>query len=629
MRTRSSAFVSLLTLSVGVLHCANGDQLGGGGPGTGGSVGDAAAGGGAGGSLPTGGASFGGSDPGTGGSAPGTGGMSPGTGGAVTGGAASGGDSGAGGDAGAGGGGAGSGDAGDAGAWDASADDGSVDDGSAEGGWAGGGGLGGSGGSSTGGEGGTVSTGGVTGTGGTVSTGGAAGTGGSGGGATGGAGGTETGGAGGAGGTGAGGTGGSGEGGSSGGDAGSGGQGGGGGSGGDPDAGAPEYVNLAPPMLSPLDPTGGTVLDPPPPAGWTWYPIEGAQCRDGSQAGLYVHFTASDKLYIYFEGGGACTNEGFCNFNPPNVDSAILGTGETVLGSAFGVGAVRQQPGVYEGGVLRGIFDTANAQNQFQDWNGVYIPYCTGDVHFGTKPNGTVPGVAAPQQFVGYLNTRRFIGHLVPTFKDTVHRVIVTGASAGSFAAGLNFSMIQDAFGDIPVDAILDSGLPFTDAHMPPCMQQRWREIWGLNDALPPDCAECFNADGGGLLNLADFLIQKHPNAMLAAVSSVHDEVMRLFFSMGLQDCANIDTADPVAITLGQIFPDVYYPAAAYEAGLLEVKARYLSTGRLGTYVLGGFNAALHQHTFRARFYDPFAGTMTIAQFVQDFLGGTMQHIGP
>jgi hypothetical protein len=392
---------------------------------------------------------------------------------------------------------------------------------------------------------------------------------------------------------------------------------------------APGFVNLAPPMGAPLDPGAGEALSPPPPTGWTWYRLQGAICRDGSPAGIFVRFTTSDKLFIYLEGGGACTNAGFCNFNPPNVNSAISGSGELVIGSIFGVVAARQQPGVFTNNVLSGIFDTGNSANPFRDWNGVYIPYCTGDVHSGTKTNGSVPGVTAQQQFVGHFNMRTFVSRIVPTFKPRVNRVVVTGASAGSFGAALNYSMIQDAFGCVKVDALLDSGVPFTDTYMPVCMQQRWRNAWGLNAALPPDCTECQQADGGGFIKYADFLIRKHPRATLASISSMQDEVIRLFFSMGLQNCANYDTADPVGITIGQFDPNVYFPAANYTAGMNEVRARYASSGRFATYFLGGPNINFHQHTFRARFFDPAAGTKTIAAFTTNFLNGTIEQVGP
>ena len=67
-------------------------------------------------------------------------------------------------------------------------------------------------------------------------------------------------------------------------------------------------------------PQGATALTPPAPTGWSWYPVEGTVCRDGSPNGLFVRFTTSDKLLIYLEGGGACSNLGFCNFNPQSVN---------------------------------------------------------------------------------------------------------------------------------------------------------------------------------------------------------------------------------------------------------------------------------------------------------------------
>src|SRR5262249_29110227 len=174
--------------------------------------------------------------------------------------------------------------------------------------------------------------------------------------------------------------------------------------------GAGGFIDLSPPLGPPLDPNQGTPLNPPPPAGWVYYQIAGAVCRDGSPNGIYAHFTASDKLVIYLEGGGACSSPGFCNFNPANLNQIING-GETALGSMVVAG--RQQPGT------TGMFDLNNAANPFKDWNMIYIPYCTGDVHFGTKINVTVLGsLLPPQQFVGYLNLKLFISRIVPTFPN-------------------------------------------------------------------------------------------------------------------------------------------------------------------------------------------------------------------
>jgi hypothetical protein len=392
------------------------------------------------------------------------------------------------------------------------------------------------------------------------------------------------------------------------------------------------YMNLAPPMGDPFPDTGDDVT-PAAPAGWVWHNVDGAICRDGSPTGLYIHKGTTDKLIIFLEGGGACSSNNFCGFNPANVNSVLAGTGETVLGSAAGTGAGRQQPGVYTDpshmGTPSGMFDFSKADNPFKDWNQVYIPYCTGDVFFGTHKDASVPGTDTKQQFVGYLDMQKFIGRLVPTFKDKVSRVVLAGSSAGGFGAALNYSMVQDAFGSVLVTAIDDSGPPFDDMFMPPCMQKNWRDTWGFDGAFPPDCQECKQADGAGMVHLSDFLLKKHPNATIAIISSVQDEVIRLFYSVGLQACMNYATANPVAIVLAQTDATQYFPAQQYTDGLNDLRTKYASSNRLATYYMAGANITFHEHLFRDRFYTQAAGNETIAQFVTDFLGNKIAQVGP
>jgi hypothetical protein len=384
------------------------------------------------------------------------------------------------------------------------------------------------------------------------------------------------------------------------------------------------FVNLAPALGAPLDDMG-TSMAPAAPSGWTWHEIEGAICRDGSPTGFYVRKGAADKLLMYLEGGGACSSPGFCTYNPANVNEVLSGDGETVAGSIGGATIGRQQPG------SAGIFDISRAENPFKDWNQIYVPYCTGDVHFGTRTNVMVPGVAAPQQFVGYLNMQKFIARIVPTFQAQISRVVLTGASAGGFGALLNYSMVQDAFGSVLVTVLDDSGPSFPDnpRYMPACLQKNWREMWGFKDSLPSDCMECMQADGGGLADYGKYLFRKHPNATIGLVSSMQDEVIRLFYSSGLVDCASFTTADPTFITLGQLDETVYMPGGDYTAGLNEVRTKYVSTGKYATYYLGGLNQVFHQHIWRARFYDASAGSESIAQWVTKFLEGTVTQVGP
>jgi hypothetical protein len=109
----------------------------------------------------------------------------------------------------------------------------------------------------------------------------------------------------------------------------------------------------------------------------------------------------------------------------------------------------------------------------------------------------------------------------------------------------------------------------------------------------------------------------------------MQDEVIRLFFTPGENQCASIATADPVGITVGQIVGSPLFPAATYESGLLGVRATYEATGRMATFFLTGANVTLHQHSMRPRYFDAALGTVSMAGFVADFLNGQMDQIGP
>jgi hypothetical protein len=406
------------------------------------------------------------------------------------------------------------------------------------------------------------------------------------------------------------------------------------------------FVNLAPPMGAPFDRTEN---DPVPgdagvePAGWNFYNIDGAMCRDGSPLGIYVRYSASasTKLMIYLEGGGACMSPHFCDHNPSNMNQVFPGGSSN--GESFG-GSLITVPGL-QAPYTDGIFDVANPANPFKDWNQVYIPYCTGDAHFGTNDSAQIPDGINPLQmntwhFVGYRNMQKFIGRLVPTFTN-LDQVLLTGSSAGGLGAGLNYGMVQDAFGNVPVTLIDDSFPPFPGSdYITACLQSINRNLWGLDAAIPSDCAECTNSDGSGLPNIVPYWHHKYPNAKFGLVSSVHDQIIRLFLAAGMDNCS--DTDPNLLSGLGLQGGDVpSFDGGTYETGLDLLRTTYECTNALSSYYIGagdpdasddnGTIDTLHEHIFRPRFYDPLAGPNqpTLAQWTADFVGGRLEQVGP
>ncbi len=409
------------------------------------------------------------------------------------------------------------------------------------------------------------------------------------------------------------------------------------------------FVNLAVPLGNPLDPNGN---DPLPvgdagsatiPPGWHFYQIEGAVCRDGSSNGIYVQYApaGSKKLMIYLEGGGACMSPHFCDHNPANIHEFFQG-GPTQGESFSEVLLSNMNDFVLQQPYSTGIFDDTNDANPFQGWNRVYVPYCTGDVHFGTAENAMMADdLGNPQQvqFVGYRNMQRFIARVVPTFPG-VDQVVLTGASAGGLGAVLNYGLVQDTFGSVPVTVVDDSGPAFLDpTFLATCLQEELRSLWGWDASLPSDCQSCRPPGGGGLLTIVDYWLKKYPAARIGLISSIHDQIFRLFYSAGANDCA---TSDPNILSglglQGSDPPD--YPGPLFAQALDSLRTRYSCTKSFGSYYIGtadpdastanGSIDTLHMHTFRDRFYDPLAGGVTLAKWTSDFVSGApLTDVGP
>jgi hypothetical protein len=407
------------------------------------------------------------------------------------------------------------------------------------------------------------------------------------------------------------------------------------------------FVNLAPPMLSALDRThsdpllsdAGTT-----PSGWNFYQIDGAVCRDGSPNGIFVRYsddpTNNNKLMIYLEGGGACLSPHFCDHNPANLNQMFSG-GANVQGEGFNAILFDNlvSPPIAQLPWDKGIFDYTNDANPFKGWNQVYVPYCTGDVHFGSNDNGTVASsVISGGHFVGYNNMKLFVGHLVPTFPN-MQRIVLTGSSAGGLGAVFNLGMVQDAFTTkVPVTVLDDSAVGFPDTQfMPACLQQEFRTTWGFDQSYPSDCKSCFNSDGTGLMEIIKYWHAKYKKAKIGLVMSIHDQIFRLFFSAGANNCA---TNDPnLLTTLGLQGGNVPgYTADQWEMGMDSLRTAYGCTGAFSTYYIGdqvdagdmnGPIDTLHMHIFRDRFYQQMAGSKTIAQWTNDLLSGQVEDIGP
>jgi hypothetical protein len=332
---------------------------------------------------------------------------------------------------------------------------------------------------------------------------------------------------------------------------------------------------------------------------WAWVPFPEAKCRDGSSTGIGVRLnSASSKLVIYLEGGGACFHNDSCVINDvlANWGETQFNAWVTATGSA-------------------GIFDSSRSDNPFQDWNIVYVPYCSGDVHAGAAEHVDVPGGPSDQMFVGYTNIGHYLQRLVPTFGDA-RQVVLTGISAGGVGAAFNYDRVAQAFCHSKVTLLDDSGPVMADQYLQPCLQQRWRDLWNLDATLPADCAACRGPDGGGLVNYLPYLTNKYPNELLGIISAQQDSVISLFFGYGSNHCAGL-----TGISAGM-------SGTTFEAGLMDVRGRYIVPSKnWGSYLI---NSTSHTWITALTFYNTTVNGTPLTSWVDQLVNhGSVSHVAP
>jgi hypothetical protein len=372
-----------------------------------------------------------------------------------------------------------------------------------------------------------------------------------------------------------------------------------------PDAAVPdEGVDLGAAVdASPAD-AGPTVRPPPfvrgepiraPDRTWTWVDVPEARCQDGSPTGFGVSpSSTSTRLVIYLEGGGACFNDATC----------------MTVANPNGYGARD-----FGGGPRGPLFDRDDPGNPFRDFDMVYVPYCSGDIYAGYRPEPVVVAPGIPRKtFVGYANVGHFLSRIVPTFEGA-ELVVITGSSAGGFGAAYNFDRTVAAFAPSPVHLLDDSGPIFSPTYIRPCLQDRLRTLWNLDGTLPEDCVSC-RAPGTGLSSAFEFVVRKHSRSRVALLSATRDAVIRYFMGFGLsEDCNTSEN----------------FRGVDFEAALREVRETTLRDAtNFSTWYI-----ASDAHTWlnvRADTYlAPGMPPVPLRAFMADFIegAGAYRHVGP
>jgi hypothetical protein len=269
------------------------------------------------------------------------------------------------------------------------------------------------------------------------------------------------------------------------------------------------------------------------PAGqWTWIDEPASRCADGSPTGFGVNLAPGAKqVLLFLQGGGACWDGATC-WGPVST-SFYIRTGYSKV--------------EFETDILRPVMLPLRREdptNPFNQMHLVYVPYCTGDVHAGTKvQNYDFLGQTYPTYHVGAKNLDRFLDRLVATFPDA-ERIILSGDSAGGFGSAINLPKVQGRFTAARVDVLDDSGQPIQPGGD---KWATWQDTWGIE--LPAGCTGC----QGNIGAIMDLYRQRYPENRFGLISYHNDSVISLFMGLAPWDFAN--ELDSMLDRMTQVWP--------------------------------------------------------------------------
>jgi len=170
-----------------------------------------------------------------------------------------------------------------------------------------------------------------------------------------------------------------------------------------------------------------------------------ALCSRGTPYSFFVSQGKSNKVVIDFMGGGACWDEETCAHDT-----------KTFLESVADFKRIFEPTGIYA---------RKHNDNPLKDWTHVIVPYCTGDLHWGSNDQEYTreDGRKFTINHRGAFNTRAVLKYVEEHFRNP-EKVLVTGYSAGAYASVYWLPPIQEMYKHSSVMQFGDSGIsPITE----------------------------------------------------------------------------------------------------------------------------------------------------------------------
>lgn len=271
----------------------------------------------------------------------------------------------------------------------------------------------------------------------------------------------------------------------------------------EPMPGTPERIAYDQDLTRYLGETPPTMVIPGAVAGVTTFEFDaadGTMCmRGGTFRASTREAAESEDLLIFLQGGGACW-------------------------SAFCLAVTAAPPGVPPGDLLR----PGNAQNPYDGWDVLYVPYCDGSLFAGDN-DVDEDGDGTPDRLHhGLANLSAALSVGWERFPHP-RRVVLAGSSGGGFGTILAAFLVRYVYPGVPIDVLDDAGIGIArdgdQAFLDTVLDE-----FGARDFLPDDCTDC--TARGHIVGLQRYLLDRDENLRIAAISSWNDYVISEVFLM-------------------------------------------------------------------------------------------------
>jgi hypothetical protein len=235
---------------------------------------------------------------------------------------------------------------------------------------------------------------------------------------------------------------------------------------------------------------------------WQKVALPGTKCGNGSQYKFFMRKTSSPNLLFFFEGGGACWDYDTCSGR-----AGVLGAANpNGIADDYMTQFTAKYVSPLVNGADPGIPGRSRTDLPTKDWNIVYMPYCTGDVHIGnrqttyTDTTGGQPPLT--WNHAGYTNTTAAISYAHAQI-PSVNKLLVTGFSAGGTATAAGYYFVRNGINPTRGYYLDDSGPVFPAPNASSwsrSLHTKIRASWGL-DSVFSQLPSTFDQNDMGSIN--------------------------------------------------------------------------------------------------------------------------------